>query len=195
MATSGGRPPNRRVRNRVREAKQPAWLVPALKKTVAGLCVVGGLLALPQAADWLFFPQISITPQDPLSPTNPFTAPFEVQNGWFLSVKDVTVSCHVNGVWADKTQFGIRDLTYETPQYVAELEGHGGQQSVYCTWVNPDDDQPITYADVVVAISYRPAFGFRKHTRNVRFITARQSDGKFRWEHFSLSARPQRNPS
>ena len=58
---------------------------------IAGISVIRGLGAF-------FCPRISVCPLNPLSPSEPLSAPFTVSNDGYLSVNNVEFSCAIKKI-------------------------------------------------------------------------------------------------
>ena len=59
---------------------------------------------------------------------------------------------------------------------------HGDKDSLFCRRIMSVPN-PVIGADVVFTVAFRPPYTWFTKTRHFRFATAKQSDGRLRWEH------------
>ena len=134
-------------------------------------------------------PRISMSSDAPINPLDIMSAPFIVSNDGPLDVHDVTYGCIDRKILADNGSSVIANGPYKnvwmgglsTQSMVADLIEPTGKQAFTCPMPFFEKGQ-VTYGDMIIAVSYRPAFWpFRKQIHK-RFATALDADRKpVRW--------------
>jgi hypothetical protein len=165
----------------------------ARRKKVLGWggSIVSGLLALFgfYASVVGLQPRISMTSDAPINQSDIMSAPFIVSNDGPLDVHDVTYGCIDRKILSDTGATIIANGPYKTvwmgglttPTMVADLIQPTGKQAFTCPMPFIEKGH-VTYGDMIIAVSYRPAFWpFRKQIHK-RFATALDADRKpVRW--------------
>ena len=178
--------PRSRVRAKPRKKKTHNEGPTFGKQVWSGVGVVAILLGLLQGVFWLL-PEVSVNPESPLNP-DPFSAPFVVQNSGQFSVHNVDVSCYTNTVVIPGQRMSERNLVWSNGMPPLPQLEPGEKTTIHCAREGAVEySSPITYADVSLIISYRPSFAWFSRSKQIRFQTRPQSDGRLRWEPEALS--------
>lgn len=139
------------------------------------------------AAAATFLPRVSISPRDPVDPTNPFSASFTVTNTGLVPLNDVGVRIALGEIIAEPLPFN--------PPKRFEL-GSGGFDRIGWLHHTLEIDEPYTVpvsmfglgkgerlsgADLAIVIRYKPWFLPWHRDKAFRFQTYRQSNGGLYW--------------
>ena len=168
--------------------EQKIWKSITTALSPTGKICAGFVLFLTIVVAWYTFtPQISITYSNSLNTLHPFATPFTICNNSLLSVNDITFKCSVHkmisengGTVLGKNFFLMRDVPP-----IPHLE------SKECTTFFIPDNAiyigPISYVDVDILTSYRPALTPFHQKKYQRFDTVKSIDGILNWKYKASS--------
>jgi hypothetical protein len=137
-------------------------------------------------------PRASVTPNDPLNPDDPFSAPFVVSNDGYVELNDVQFSCspmkvETKNFWVidtvpGKEPGGVRETSLD----VGTL-GRDGSTTVRCA-ISPAfaNILPLESAHRRITISFRPEWLPWRRTMTMDFILAKDTGNRFHWLHRSF---------
>jgi hypothetical protein len=169
-----------------------AW---GLAKVVAGLLLVctvigGGVTVLS------LYTRLEVEPGDRLNPDDPFTELFTIQNLGLLPVEVTKISCLVNYAHFSNGD-SMERVNGHTSRPPRSLQSNA-KFSAFCRPYTSIRPAKLDFADVGLAVSYRPAWAnwlptwmFEHGNSEVvrRFGTARKKDGSLFWTPKDLPER------
>jgi hypothetical protein len=176
---------DRRLAKVLPAPERPRWRIAKVFLFLVGVPgIVVGILSL--------LPRASVSPNDPLDPSTPFSSPFVVSNDGYAELYDVTFYCtpvriETTGhqIIASNDKPGAESGVQDTSVKVGTL-GRDGQTSVYCPipfFFRGLD--PIAAAHIRITLSFRPEWLFWRRTISSDFVLARDHSGQPRWLHTS----------
>jgi hypothetical protein len=139
----------------------------AITLTATSLGVATGYLSL--------VPKISVSQNQPLDPANLFSAPFIVSNDGPLGINDVQILCGLKDVQAGPG--GIKNIILTSPGLHVDGMETGERATFPC---GPQINvKPLTSADVVFTVRFRPDFVPWHTTRYFRFVSEKSGEQLF----------------
>ncbi len=164
---------NRWLRRRA-TAKTAAKAVFVVATLVGGISGVASLL-----------PRVSLSSEESLDVSDPFSTPFVVSNEGLLDLNDVKIFCGVERVVALDGHVEVQGpgnygAGFPVASFAAERIEPGQKQSFVCKFHLPKRF-PVNYADIAVAVSFRPEWGIWRKEKLYGFHTVRSLDGTLHW--------------
>lgn len=155
-----------------------------------GLGIATGYLSL--------LPRITITQNQALDTSDPFSTPFVVSNDGPLGINDVKFVCWLQHVTlannGDIGGFGTSSPALDIPDGMEV----GEKTTLPCVFSNlfvskdgTSAGNLVTYADIVIKASFRPDFALWHLHRNTRFKTVKGSDGRLYWYPYAYNRTPE----
>jgi hypothetical protein len=138
-------------------------------------------LALSLLAAWELTPQISVEPLEAKEPSQPFSAPFRIENAGYFSFWIEHVVCYTHALKAgtisatEGASFPVSPTSDSKLDHLA-LERHEGETPTCNVLRGPR----IEYADIAVVIDYRPWKSFPMTFRTCRRFTGDYA-GSWEW--------------
>lgn len=165
----------------IRRALQKGWdsLLTGMKY---GSHVVGIAAAIALYFD--YSPKISVSADEPLNPSNAFTAPFIVGNDGYFAIRRVSSTCIVDITMTNRVTF--RNVAVGGLNDIADKMSPGERLSVGCRFQeHVGTSAQLIRADIRIAIKYKSYIkgllvGFDEE-REFRFVSAPKPDGSWRW--------------
>jgi hypothetical protein len=188
---------SKKQKNRSRKEPRPQLPAPQLPTTKtwkwlswlspkSGILTGFALLLAIVTFYYTFSSKLEVGTDASLNPNDPFATPFVVKNHSLLSVGSLKQSCFLNFVLGAHggvaRNFTTRwdDLPIPNLEPLEETTFGCAYPFIFLG--------PISYADIQVCISYRPALVPLRQEKRTRFITVRGKDGILRWVKIALSA-------
>jgi hypothetical protein len=153
-----------------KKTKTKAWTLP----TVLGL-------ALSLLAAWELTPQISVDPLEAKEPSQPFSAPFRIENDGYFSFWIKHVVCYTHALKAgniseaEGVSFPVSPTSDGKLDHLI-LEGHEGETATCNVLYGPR----VEYADIAIVIDYSPWKSFPMTFRTCRRFTG-DYGGNWQW--------------
>jgi hypothetical protein len=144
-----------------------------------------------------FAPRVSLVVEEPLNPTEPFSAPFVLTNDSALSIYDVGIACQINWLAWDTVRGRIEQkqgLLVKSDN-VAKTIAAADKKTVKCDvpppvmdglktilGLPPDSKMTLIEGDISIAVSFSPKFYLWKRLDDFHFVADKGADGKTRWQ-------------
>lgn len=149
-------------------------------RVVTGLVPVLGAIALL----FDYSPKISVSTEQPLNPSNAFTAPFIVGLDGYLPIFKVSSTCVVNISMENRINF--RDIALGGGNDIADKMLPGERLSAKCRFqeavITP---AKLIRADIRIVIKYKSCLawhlGLNEAEKEFRFVSVAKSDGSWHW--------------
>ena len=159
-----------------------------LRTFVAVIGAIGTLLGIGTSLLALAS-RISMSSDSPINPSDIMSTPFVVSNDGPLDIHDVGYGCVDRKILSDTglTIAAPGPYTkwlggFSTPQMVADVIPPTGKQAFTCPMSALIPSGHVTYGDIIIAVSYRPAWWPYKWQKLHRFATALDANRKpVRW--------------
>lgn len=158
-------------KGQLRNTISKSWKLVGVAVTLlaTSLGIVTGYLSL--------VPKISVSQNQPLNPNELFSTPFIISNDGPLGINNIDFVC-----WMRDIQVGasaIKNVGLTSPSLHAEGMEPGERATYPC---GPTVSlHPLTSADVVFEVKFRPDFVPWRISRRFRFVTMQTSDGQLVW--------------
>jgi len=141
--------------------KMKAWTLPTVLGLIMSVVGAVGIIELR--------PQLSVSPQEQLDKSKPFSAPFRITNAGYLAVRVVYVTCYTDQGKAGPVNF--KQSAFYGPQYDGVILERGEPETMLCNMGENEvhlNGQPLKVesADMAVIIDARNLY--------VPFTTARR---------------------
>ncbi len=168
-------------RNKARQEAGKTLEIPLLAWSLGLATLLGGVVSA-----LTLLPRVSVTPSDPVDPTNTFSASFTISNNNFIPLRHVDAGI---GIW----QMLGKDVQPQEVQKIvpfedvmpferAEWRNHNLDMDERFT-ITPNElfTGHVTLADIGIIVTYQPWILPWSRKRIFRFKTVRQSDGTLHW--------------
>ena len=124
--------------------KNKTWTIPAVLGLILGILGAVGIIELR--------PQITVSPEEQIEKSQPFSAPFRILNSGYLSVRVDHIYCYAKEVVAGPVSVG--PATFESEGWKDfELE-RGEPKTVICRILRTNSE--ITKADIAIVVDVQP---------------------------------------
>lgn len=151
-----------------------------IQKSWKRILYILGIFAIMSGA-MAFLPKISVTPSEPLDPSNPFSAPFIISNEGVLPFHSVSYRVHIREV---QSEDGAKVIVYKKGITVSDF---------LISNINPGEkastgipfpfafQTPIKSADITFVVIYRPDWLPWHGEQRFRFGLAKKSNNSWTW--------------
>lgn len=128
-----------------------------------------------------FSPRIAVSPEQPIDPSDAFSAPFVIANDGYLSLRKISAICSLQDVQLGTFSIqGIAVMGSKTDFAADMLPGE--KFTVKCRFrENVTTSDPLARADILIIIHYRLRLWPLERDRAFRFESVKTSDGSWRW--------------
>ena len=145
--------------------------------------MVGGLTAY-----YSFWPFLTISPFQPLAPSDPFSGKFIISNDGLLPIYEVTIECvlkKLNYESGGKAVHLKDGLSHERSNST-EVMYHGDKSAVSChhPYITIDPNKPelkLIDGDMTVKVTFKPVLAYWTINKHFRFIAAQSSEQMIHW--------------
>jgi hypothetical protein len=148
------------------------WAAELIVWAAALLGVVTGYLAL--------VPRVSVSPAEPLNPSNPLATPFITSNEGPLGMNAVSFSCVLTHIKISAPQNSSIDNIPTSWSDATPAMAPGERSSDQCFYPFAFGS-PMESGDIKVVISFRPNYWPFRMTREFRFVTFTTNEGRLIW--------------
>ena len=164
---------------------QPKLSIPFWKRIPKWLYTIASVLAIMITVKEAY-PSLSIQRGASLNPSNPYSEMFDVKNGGYIPVTDLTADCQMD--FTDIYGNGMHNSPIQGPVF-AEYLGHDGQATIPCFRLLAIDAlKASSTATLLVRINYAiyhlnvPVL---RRYQDFRFRSVVAKDGSQHWEFLS----------
>ena len=164
------------------DERGPGLIVLGWGKATAIIGLVASMLGI-----YSVFPNLSVSPDTPLDPADPTSAPFIVTNNGFWTLSDMLLQCRIERKISTRTIVergndmgnleNVRDDLNPSESRAVSCNGAvGNGPGLYV------EGAKVLVADVTIWVSYAiSAIPLPRRTRSYAFHTVTDASGQFRW--------------
>lgn len=168
----------KRIQKGNKQTKQKPSVSSFFWKLLVGLSVILTIIAFFNS----FYPKVSIATEASLDPLNPFRTPFIIENRSLLPIHSIECSFFIHNISAKKTKNLATNFTTQMAnQPIKRL--NAGEKSTAFVVFPFNFSSPITYGDIDVMISFRPAYWPWRQEKIFHFVTEKDVNNNLRWLH------------
>ena len=176
-----------KIKPKVEKTKKPMSIMTLILSTAT---LLGGLGAI-----FVFYPRISIAPNDPVDILNPFSVSFKITNNSYIPLEDVNVSLGLGQIVTAPAQINPNiSPSFESAFSRSEWKNHSlkTDESFTITLSNVfrlGNDINLNGADIGIRVSYKLWFLPIHLTKIQRFIAYKQTNYLFYWYAYPLKSK------
>ncbi|MDQ3749668.1 MAG: hypothetical protein M3367_11780 [Acidobacteriota bacterium] len=143
---------------------------------IAGISVIVGIIGGVQLS-----PRVSVSSNESLDPSTPFSSPFIVSNEGLLPIYDVEFQCDIKNVEA-MNNINLGGFNTVGTAKIIPIINPAGKETTQCAQglFAPTSGQ-FENADVSIVVSYRVYWIPLSQTRKFRFVTRKDKSGQLHW--------------
>jgi len=150
----------KRVARRPHVAKTRSWKLASFLSLGLGVLGAVGVIELR--------PQISVSPQEPIEKSQPFSVPFQIENTGYFPFWLQRPFCFLNEAH-DSGNWSASHFTAHQPWWNRHIIDRGEAETIVCGFLHTTPALSTTNADIAVVVDYRPwrffPWTFRRYFR------------------------------
>ncbi len=129
-----------------------------------------------------FQPRLSVTPQQALDPSKPFSVPFIIANNGYLPFRDVEFLCGIREVKGTENRT-LGKFALRFPHNRLSVLEPGKPATISCDFFAAKGFEffPVISADIAIIVQFRPQLLPWSKRESFRFITTEAADNKLLW--------------
>jgi len=143
---------------------------------IVAITVIVGLVGVVE-----LYPRVSVSSNESLDPSTPFSSPFIVSNEGLLSIYDVEFQCDIKNVEATNN-IKLGGFSTMRPVKVIPIINPAGKETTQCARNSfAPASGKFENADISIVVNFRLFWIPLSLTRKFRFVTEKDKSGQLHW--------------